>query len=308
MRLIRGLSHSRTFPEGCVLTIGNFDGVHLGHQAVISGLAQEGVKLGLPVVIMLFEPQPLEYFQGDNGPARITRLREKILQLKRLPVDGVYVLRFSRILADWEPECFIQEVLCNRLNVKYLVVGDDFHFGKARRGTFSLLKACGQEMGFDVCDTQPFLIKGKRVSSTLIRDALAKEDLDSAALFLGRSFSVCGRVVHGDKRGRTLGFPTANIEMFRKIPPLFGVFAITLTGLHGQAFCGVANVGSRPTVSGRGLLLEVHLFDFDEDIYGRYVEVHFKKKIRDEKHFQSLEELKLQIREDVSVAKASLDY
>ncbi|HIO12148.1 MAG TPA: bifunctional riboflavin kinase/FAD synthetase, partial [Methylococcales bacterium] len=172
MRLIRGLSHSRKFPEGCVLTIGNFDGVHLGHQSVISGLAREGARAGLPVVIMLFEPQPLEYFQGDNGPARITRLREKILQLKRLPVDEVYVLRFSRILADWEPEYFIQEVLCNSLNVKYLVVGDDFHFGKARRGTFSLLKACGKEMGFDVCDTQPFLIKGKRVSSTLIRDAL----------------------------------------------------------------------------------------------------------------------------------------
>lgn len=291
-----------------MLTIGNFDGVHLGHQSVISGLAREGARAGLPVVIMLFEPQPLEYFQGDNGPARITRLREKILQLKRLPVDEVYVLRFSRILADWEPEYFIQEVLCNSLNVKYLVVGDDFHFGKARRGTFSLLKACGKEMGFDVCDTQPFLIKGKRVSSTLIRDALAKGDLGSAALFLGRSFSVCGRVVHGDKRGRTLGFPTANIEMFRKNPPLVGVFVITLTGLGGQAVCGVANVGSRPTVSGRGLLLEVHLFDFDEDIYGRYVEVHFKKKIRDEKHFQSLEELKLQIREDITVAKGSLDY
>ena len=308
MRLIRGLSHTKKFLNGCVLTIGNFDGVHLGHQAVISGLAQEGKRLGLPVVIMLFEPQPLEYFQGDNGPARITRLREKVLQLKQLPVDEVYVLRFSRVLADWEPEYFIQEVLCNSLNVKYLVVGDDFHFGKARRGTFSLLQSWGHKMGFDVRDTQPYLLQGKRVSSTLIRDALAKGDLDSAALFLGRSFSVCGRVVHGDKRGRTLGFPTANVEMFRKTSPIVGVFAITLTGLGGQVIRGVANVGHRPTVKGIGLLLEVHLFDFNEDIYGRYVEVHFKKKIRDEKHFQSLEELKLQIREDITVAKSSLDY
>lgn len=307
MRLIRGFNHSKRFPDGCVLTIGNFDGVHLGHQSVIRGLVQEGKTLGLPVVIMLFEPQPLEYFQGGNGPARITRLREKLQQLKCLSVDEVYILRFSSILSDWEPESFVQKVLCDILNVKYLVVGDDFHFGKARRGNFSLLKTCGNKLGFDVSDTQPFLIKGERVSSTLIRDALAAGDMESAALFLGRPFSICGRVVHGDKRGRTLGYPTANIEMARKNSPLVGVFVINLTGLGDQAICGVANLGSRPTVSGRGLLLEVHLFDFDEEIYGRNVEVHFKKKIRDEKHFQSLEELQFQIREDIIVAKGNLD-
>ena len=192
MRLIRGFNHSKRFPDGCVLTIGNFDGVHLGHQSVIRGLVQKGKTLGLPVVIMLFEPQPLEYFQGGNGPARITRLREKLQQLKCLSVDEVYILRFSSILSEWEPEYFVQKVLCDILNVKYLVVGDDFHFGKARRGNFSLLKACGNKLGFDVSDTQPFLIKGERVSSTLIRDALAAGDMKSAALFLasGSHFQV----------------------------------------------------------------------------------------------------------------------
>ncbi|EGW22730.1 bifunctional riboflavin kinase/FAD synthetase [Methylobacter tundripaludum] len=307
MRLIRGLSHLEPLKNGCVLTIGNFDGLHLGHRAVIKKLAERGAALDLPVIVMTFEPQPLEYFLGENAPSRLMRLREKVIQFSKLPVDDLLILRFNQYFADCDAEQFIEDVLVKKLNIKHLVVGDDFHFGKARRGNFAMLKDKGKLFGFDVEDTGSYQVTGLRVSSTLIRDALGEGNLALAEKLLGCCYSVCGRVAHGDKRGRTIGYPTANIQMFRKNTPVNGVFAVTMTGIDGCEFDGVANVGTRPTVDGGSkVILEAHLFDFDREIYGRYVEVHFKQKIRDEMRFQSLDELKVQIVKDVAEAKAAL--
>ncbi len=307
MRLIRGLAHLETLPAGCVLTIGNFDGLHIGHRAVIEKLTQKGRELDLPVVVMLFEPQPLEYFLNDNAPSRLMRLREKVIGLSHLPVDQLLVMKFNRHLANYEAEDFVQNILIDKLQVKHLVVGDDFHFGKARRGNFAMLQQFGQRAGFAVEDTPSLIIDGHRVSSTLIRDALGEGDLAIARRMLGCDYSVCGRVAHGDKRGRTLGFPTANIEMFRKNTPIEGVYAVTMSGIDDNIYSGVANVGSRPTIEGgTRVILETHLFDFDQEIYGRYVEVHFKQKIRDEIRFSSLQQLKQQIKYDVIQAKQIL--
>jgi len=307
MRLIRGLSHLEPFEKGCVLTIGNFDGVHLGHKAVIQKLVEKGKALGLPVVIMIFEPQPLEYFLKDNEPPRLMRLREKVLAFAALPIDDLLIVRFNRDFANFDAVQFIDDILLKKLNVKHLVIGDDFHFGKARRGNFALLKDKGRIHDFSVEDTGSYQSAGLRVSSTLIRDALASGDLVQAERLLGRSYSVCGRVMHGDKRGRTIGFPTANIKMFRKNTPINGVFAVTMTGIDGLEFQGVANVGIRPTFGGGSkVILETHLFDFNQEIYGRYVEVHFIQKIRDEMRFGSLDELKRQIALDVLAAKSLL--
>jgi riboflavin kinase / FMN adenylyltransferase len=305
MRLIRGLKHLKSLHHnGCVLTIGNFDGVHLGHQTVIRKLAEQGVKLGLPVVVMVFEPQPLEFFLHHNAPSRLTRLREKIIHLVDLPVDELLIARFDQKFADIDPERFIKEILVDALNVKYLVIGDDFHFGKARRGNFAMLKEKGAQYGFQVADTLSFQVAEQRVSSTIIRDALVQGNLSKAAQLLGRPYSVCGRVIHGAKRGRAIGFPTANIQMQRKNTPIEGVFAVTMTGVHDMELAGVANVGTRPTIdSETNVLLEVHLFNFSTEIYGHYVEVHFKQKIRSEIRFHSVDGLKAQIKLDVAEAK-----
>jgi len=304
MRLIRGLNHLEPLRSGCVLTIGNFDGLHLGHQRVIERVAKHGRRLQLPTVAMVFEPQPLEYFLGDHAPSRLTRLREKAIQFARLPIDELLVIPFNRTLADYDAEKFIHDILVEKLNIKHLVIGDDFHFGKARRGNFALLQHRGEEYGFSVESTDSLELDGLRISSTLIRDALGEGDLAQAKLLLGRDYSVCGRIAHGDKRGRQLGFPTANLEMFRKNTPLVGVFAVTMTGLSDCELHGVANLGNRPTVDGGAkAVLETHLFDFNQDIYGRYVEVHFKAKLRDETRFASLDELKTQIARDVESAR-----
>ena len=305
MRLIRGFAHIPPFPSGCVLSIGNFDGLHLGHRAVIQKLVAHGHALDLPVVVLIFEPQPLEYFLKDHEPARLSALRDKVIRFSGLPIDYLLIARFNREFANIDAEQFIDGLLIKKLNIKHLVVGDDFRFGKARGGNFALLKEHGQAHGFSVEDTGSFQIGGSRVSSTLIRDALAAGDLAAAERLLGRSYSICGRVAHGDKRGRTLGYPTANIRLFRKNTPINGVFAVTMTGIDNKTFAGIANVGTRPTIDGgTKVLLETHLFDFDREIYGRYVEVHFQQKIREEQRFASVAQLQAQIATDVGVAQA----
>ena len=304
MHLIRGLAHLKPLEQGCVLSIGNFDGIHTGHKKVITKLALRGKAMNLPTVVMLFEPQPLEFFLGENAPSRLMRLREKIIQFKRLPIDKLLVVKFNQFMANYEAEDFIFDFLVKKLNVKHLIIGDDFHFGKARCGNYAMLKEKGQEFGFQVEDTSSYYVDKNRVSSTLIRDALGSGDLSTAKLMLGRDYSVCGRVAHGKKRGRTIGFPTANILMFRKNTPIAGVFAVTMTGIDNKEILGIANVGTRPTVEGGNkVILETHLFDFNQDIYGQYVEVHFKQKIRDEIRFQSLDDLKTQIKKDIVIAK-----
>ena len=304
MHLIRGLAHLKPLKNGCVLSIGNFDGVHTGHRKVIVKLSAQGRRRNLPVVVMVFEPQPLEFFLGGNAPSRLMRLREKVIQFKSLPIDKVLVVKFNQSMANYQAEDFITHYLVKKLNVKHLIIGDDFHFGKARCGNFAMLKEKGKLFGFSVEDTNSHYVEDHRVSSTLIRDALVSGDLSKAKQLLGRDYSVCGRVAHGNKRGRTIGFPTANIRMFRKNTPITGVFAVTMTGIGDKEIQGVANVGTRPTVDGGNrVILETHLFDFNQDIYGQYVEVHFKQKIRDEIRFNSIDELKTQIEKDIITAK-----
>lgn len=303
MELIRGLRNLPRFPRGCVATIGNFDGVHLGHQAVLGQLAEKAQELGLPAVVITFEPYPQEFFARGATPPRLTRFREKIQALRRYSVDRVLCLRFDRALASTPAEDFIRRILIEGLGVRYLVVGDDFRFGHRRQGDFAMLKAAGAQQGFQVANRHTFSIDGARVSSTRIREALARGDLRGAEKLLGRPYRMCGRVARGDQRGRMLGFPTANIYLHRKASPVQGVFAVEVFGLDAEPLPGVANVGTRPTVDGTRALLEVHLFDFAQDIYGRYVQVDFLHKLRDEQRFASLDELKRQIAVDGQQAR-----
>jgi len=303
MELIRGLHNLRPRHRGCVATIGNFDGVHLGHQAVLGQLAEKGAELCLPTGVIIFEPQPSEYFAPKEAPPRLTRLREKLKALRRYSVDRVLCLQFNRQLASLSADQFIRRILLDGLDVKYLVVGDDFRFGKGRSGDFALLQEAGREHGFEVVNMHTFSLGGSRVSSTRIRAALAAGDMEGAEQLLGRPYRMCGRVAHGDKRGRSIGFPTANLFLHRQVTPVTGVFAVEMFGVQGEPVPGVANVGTRPTVDGTRALLEVHLFDFAEEIYGRYVHVDFLRKLREERRFDSFAALKEQIAQDVRHAR-----
>ena len=303
MELIRGLHNLKAHHHGCVATIGNFDGVHLGHQHVLGELAEKAEEMKLPAVVITFEPQPQEFFIPDRCPGRLTRFREKIKALRRLAVDRVFTLHFSQKLAAMEPEDFIQQVLVDGLGVRYLVVGDDFRFGQKRRGSFEMLQQAGQEHGFQVVNMHTFQLAGERVSSTLIRQSLGEGNLDRAEILLGRPYRMCGRVAHGHKRGRQIGFPTANIHLHRKVSPIEGVFAVEMFGVEGEPVSGVANVGTRPTVNGTRTVLEVHLLNFERDIYGSHVSVDFLKKIRNEQKFDSFELLKEQILIDATQAR-----
>jgi riboflavin kinase/FMN adenylyltransferase len=303
MEFIRGLHNLRPRHRGCVATIGNFDGVHLGHQAVIGQLAEKAAELHLPALAVLFEPQPLEHFRPEAAPARLMRLREKLQALRRYSVERVLCLRFDARQAAMSAEDFIRRVLVEALSVRYLVVGDDFRFGHGRAGDFALLERAGRAHGFQVAPMHSFTVDGARVSSTRVREALAAGDLDGAARLLGRGFRISGRVAHGDKRGRTIGVPTANIHLHRRVTPLRGVYVVELYGLDEEPLAGVANIGTRPTVGGTRALLEVHLFDFDRDIYGRHVSVEFLHRLRDEQRFQSLDELKARITMDFTEAR-----
>ena len=304
MELIRGLHNLRPGHHGCVATIGNFDGVHLGHQAVIGQLAEKADALGLPAAVITFEPQPREYFLPQFAPPRLTRFREKIEAFRRYAVRRVLCLAFNRKLAEMPAEEFIRRILVDGLGVKYLVVGDDFRFGRDREGTFEHLQAAGEQYGFQVVNMHTFSVEGERVSSTRVRLALEQGQLDEAVRLLGRDFRMSGRVAHGEKLGRKLGFPTANIFLHRKAAPLQGIFVVEVYGLDKEPWPGVASLGTRPTVDGTRTILEVHLFDFDEQIYGRHIQVSFLHKLRDEEKYDSLTELKVQIQKDVDAAQA----
>ena len=304
MELIRGFHNLRQRHRCCVATIGNFDGVHVGHQAVLGQLAEQGARMGLPTMVVTFEPQPREYFSSGRVPPRLTRFREKVQALQRYSVDRLLVPNFNRALATMSAELFLQRLLVDGLMVRYLVVGDDFRFGWERRGDFTLLKAAGARFNFPVVNMYSFVMDGARVSSTRVRNALAEGDLATAEKLLGRCYRMAGRVARGDQRGRMLGFPTANIFLHRQAVPVQGVFAVEVFGVDNEPAPGVANVGTRPTVDGTRSLLEVHLLDFSGDIYGRHVEVDFLHKIRDECRFDSVDALKDQIGLDVVAARA----
>ncbi|WP_191920898.1 bifunctional riboflavin kinase/FAD synthetase [Pantoea agglomerans] len=303
MKFIRGIHNLNEQHRGCVLTIGNFDGVHRGHQALMSRLCEEGRKRNLPVVVMVFEPQPLELFAGDKAPARLTRLREKLRYMAEAGVDKVLCVRFDRRFAALSAQRFISDLLVEKLDVKYLAVGDDFRFGAGRQGDFLLLQKAGAEYGFEVVSTETFCDGGKRISSTAVRQALAVDDLALAQSLLGHPFTISGRVVHGDALGRTLGFPTANLPLRRSVSPVKGVYAVEVRGLTPEPLPGVANIGTRPTVKGLRQQLEVHLLDINIDLYGRHIDVVLKQKIRNEQRFASLEALKEQIANDVVTAR-----
>ena len=307
MELIRGLHNLRPKHRGCVATIGNFDGVHLGHKAVLSQLAEKARELAVPVLVMIFEPQPQEFFAPEKVPARLTRLREKLRALDLDQVNRVLCIRFDAKFAAITADQFVQRILVDGLDVRYVVVGDDFRFGHRRQGDFEFLQTSGREHGFEVGRRDTFSLHGDRVSSSRVRHALEQGDLEGARELLGYVFNMTGRVAHGDKRGRTIGYPTANIYLHRRSVPLQGVFAVRVAGVDHEPLPGVANVGVRPTVGGLKMpILEVHLFDFDDDIYGRHVRVDFLHRIREEKRFDSLDQLKAQIRADEQQARECL--
>ncbi len=303
MEIIRGLHNLRPCHHGCVATIGNFDGVHLGHQQVLGQLAEKSAEYGVPTTIITFEPQPQEWFSPERAPPRLTRFREKVDALRRYTVDKLLCLRFNQALGEMTAEAFIEEVLVKGLGIRYLVVGDDFRFGQGRRGDFAMLHQAGIVHHFPVASMHTFLIDHQRVSSTRVRQALAQGQLDEAAKLLGRPYRLCGRVAHGDKRGRQLGFPTANLFLRRHAIPISGVYGVELFGLMDEPLPGVANIGLRPTIGGNRPLLEVHLLDFTGDIYGYHVEVDFLYKIREERRFPSLADLTQQIHQDIQQAR-----
>jgi len=303
MELVRGFHNLRPKHLQCVATIGNFDGLHKGHQKIFLHLKEKAKALNLPSTVITFEPHPQEFFARGEIPSRLTRLREKLILFEELGIDRALCLRFDTKLVHMLPEDFVKQVLIEGLGIKYLLVGDDFRFGYQRQGDFNLLKKLGQEFDFEVENTPTVFFENERISSTRIRKSLLVGDLKSAEKLLGRHYSMYGRVVHGSKQGRILGFPTANIYLHRHTSPVLGIFAVKVYGLNEAGYYGVADVGNRPTMGGSHTILEVHIFDFDEDVYGCYVQVEFLHKFRDEEKYDSMEILKQQIMIDAKNAR-----
>ena len=309
MQLIRGLHNlsrfQADFANGCALTIGNFDGVHCGHRQVLQQLQTQAKASGLPSVVMVFEPLPMEFFAPEQAPVRLMNLREKVQAFKATGIDFVLVCRFNQQFAEMTAAQFIEQVLVQGLNVKQLVVGDDFHFGKGRSGNFETLQQAGEQFGFSVASMPSFLVDGERVSSTLVRQALAQlpPDLQRAEKLLCSPFCFSGRVIHGQKLGRKIGFRTLNLNPKRQRMPVQGVFAVTVSGIADRPWEGVANIGIRPTVHGVQPSIEVHLFNWQKEIYGAHVSVVLQHFIRPEMKFENLDALVAQIQQDVAEAQ-----
>ena len=301
MEIIHGIYSLKPGHRGCVLTIGNFDGVHYGHRMLLDHLLAKSQELGVPSMLLTFEPQPREFFAGSMVPARLTRFREKICLLADTGLDRVLCLPFNEqtrnISAQWVVDVLLHELL----GIRYIVVGDDFRFGKDQRGDYNMLKEAGDKYGFGVSHIGTLTFDHERISSSRIREVLAAGNFELAEKLLGHPYFIMGRVVYGRQLGRQLGVPTANIRLQRYRAALDGVYAVRVNGLE-KRYDGVANIGIRPTVDGREPLLEVHLFDFDGDIYGRLLSVQFVRKIRDEQTFDGLESLKAQIHADIEKA------
>ena len=306
MELVRGLHGLEPRHRGSVATIGNFDGVHLGHQAVLKDLVKQAKAAGLPPTLVLFEPMPQEYFAAGQPPARLTRFAEKWPLLEAAGVGRVLCLRFGPKLAEMAPEAFIEEVLVKGLGVRHLAVGDDFRFGRERRGDFALLQQTGVGQGFEVRHAPTLTLEGGRVSSTRIRELLAAGEMAAAARLLGRPFSLSGRVMHGERLGRKLGFPTANLALKRRVAPVSGIFAARVLGAGPRPLPAAAYIGTRPAAGGTKLVLEAHLPGFEGELYGRRITVEFLQRLREDRHFDSLDALSAQMREDTAAALAWL--
>lgn len=302
MKLLRSWT---TPSQACIATIGNFDGLHLGHQSVIRQVQDKARHLGLASTVISFEPLPAEYLR-QPPPSRILPLRDKLIYLKSLGLDQLACLSFNQALAEMEPETFIQDILLEGLKVQALVVGDDFRFGRKRRGDYQLLQSMGAQQGMEVVQTSTLLHNHERVSSTWVRQALARADLATVKTLLGRPYALSGRVRHGNKLGRTIGFPTLNLRIPENIALCKGVYVVQAYRADEMRIKGIANLGSRPTVNGLESRLEVHLFDFAEQIYGQYWTIEPTAFIRAEQRFDSFELLKQQIKLDVEQARSLL--
>lgn len=303
MELIRGLSGVQARHRGTVASIGNFDGVHRGHQAVLRDLKARAGEMGAPATVILFEPQPQEYFARDKAPLRLTRFMEKWPLFQAAGVDRVLCLRFGKALAEMPAEQFIRKMLVDALGVQHLTVGDDFRFGKDRRGDFKMLAEAGEAAGFGVSDTPSVEVAGGRVSSTRVRALLHEGKTEAAAELLGRPFSLSGRVMHGERLGRKLGMPTVNLALKRSTPPLNGIFAARVAGLPGGRRDAAAYIGRRSAAGGEHWVLEAHLLDYSGELYGRRLDVEFLHRLREDRHFDNLDDLRVQMHEDVAAAK-----
>ena len=305
MEIIHGIYSIKPEHKGCVLTVGNFDGVHHGHRMLLDHLIAKAEELGVPSMLLTFEPLPREFFAGSKVPARLTRFREKITLLEQTRLDRVLCLPFNEQIRTTPAEWVIDVLLTELLGIRYIVVGDDFRFGKDQVGDYDMLKEAGDRIGFGVSHIGTLTFEHGRVSSSRIREVLAEGDFALAEKLLGHVYFIMGRVVYGRQLGRQLGVPTANIRLQRYRAALEGVYAVRVKGLE-RTYDGVANIGIRPTVDGKEPLLEVHLFDFDGDLYGKLLTVEFVQKIREEQTFDGLDSLKTQIHADIVEARAIL--
>jgi riboflavin kinase/FMN adenylyltransferase len=305
MHLIRHPSERPALLErGSVATIGAFDGLHLGHRRILERVRELAQESGLPSLVFSFEPTPKEYFSRQSPPARLMKFREKYSALEELGVSAFYCPRFSPAFAGLEPDEFVDDLLIRLLNVRHLVVGDDFQFARNRAGKMADLERKGAEHGFTVEQVGSVNVAGERVSSSAVRRALAEGDAERARQLLGNWYRMSGKVVRGQLLGRELGMPTANVKLNRKLSPVQGIFAVRTAGIEpGKWLDGVASVGTRPTVNGTEPLLEVHIFDFDRDIYGAHIQVEFVAKLRDEERFDDLETLRNQMFIDADQAR-----
>ena len=303
MQLIRGLHNFPGDLAPSVVSIGNFDGVHLGHLQLIKTLLVQADRQALPPTVVTFDPHPHEYFSPQTAPPRLSSFREKLTYLEQAGVRKVVCIRFDQRFSRTSATDFIQEYLVKGLGTRFVVVGDDFRFGLNREGDLTLLRTTGERAGFGVASVGTFVVDGHRVSSSRIRKVIEESDFVLAERLLGRPYGISGRVGYGDQRGRSWGFPTANVAMRQNNIPVRGVYAVTAKRNHGDTLHGVANVGFRPTVGGKKLLLEAHLLDFNQDIYGERLRVEFRRKIRGEAHFESFDALRTQIARDVEEAR-----
>jgi riboflavin kinase / FMN adenylyltransferase len=302
MELVRGLHNISRRHQGCVLTVGNYDGVHLGHQKMIGVLKQRAAELRSTATVLVFEPSSKEFIDPEGAPPRLTRWREKFLALAGQGVDRLVTLRFDESMRGMTPESFVTLII-DGLGTRHIVVGNDFRYGCNAVGTIDSLRAAGEARRFGVEQIAPFVFDGVRVSSTAVRERLGNSDFAGAARLLGRPYRMLGRVVHGRGLGRTLGFPTANLRLMRRRPPVRGIMAVRVFGIEPKALAAVASLGTRPTVDGTDMLLEVYVFDFAGDLYGREIEVEFVAKLRDEVKFDSLDALMVQMKFDAAQAR-----
>jgi riboflavin kinase/FMN adenylyltransferase len=306
MDFVRGLHNLRPRHRGCVLTIGAFDGIHRGHQEMLRVLRERAREYDACAAVLSFEPTPREFLNRTAPPARLTRFRERFEVLAALGVDRFVCARFDDRMRQMSPEAFIDQVLVRGLGVRHVVVGHDFRFGRAHSGTVEMLRAAGAAHGFEVTEVPPFEIDGVRVSSSVIRQALDAGDMQLAAKYLGRPYRITGKVIAGQRLGRKLGYPTANLRLHRRATPLAGIFAVRVSGAGLDKAAGVASLGTRPVVGGKELLLEAHVFGFAGDLYRRYVHVDFIARLRDELWFPSMDALVEQMHRDAAQAREIL--